>query len=135
MTSPVWDIQIILEIKIVVFKPSRLLKLKEWSLKSDRIQIWPLILFLIWNHDNCICCGCLLVSPGNFQLSSEGEVLKLHNEEEANCLERLMRDPLRPFVPEFHGTVTRGEHCYIRMEDLLSGLRKPVIMDCKMGVR
>ncbi|XP_069387535.1 inositol-trisphosphate 3-kinase A-like isoform X2 [Paralichthys olivaceus] len=72
---------------------------------------------------------------GNFQLSEEGEVLKLHNEEEAKCLESLMKDPLRPFVPQFHGTVTRGEHCYIRLEDLLSGLRKPVIMDCKMGVR
>ncbi|KAM6923625.1 inositol-trisphosphate 3-kinase A-like [Xenentodon cancila] len=46
-----------------------------------------------------------------------------------------MRDPLRPFVPQYHGLVTRGEHCYMRLEDLLSGLRRPVIMDCKMGVR
>ncbi|KAF7667617.1 hypothetical protein LDENG_00053530 [Lucifuga dentata] len=46
-----------------------------------------------------------------------------------------MRDPLRPFVPQYHGLVTRGEHCYIRLEDLLSSLEKPVIMDCKMGVR
>ncbi|XP_044220535.1 inositol-trisphosphate 3-kinase B-like [Thunnus albacares] len=46
-----------------------------------------------------------------------------------------MRDPLRPFVPQYHGLITRGEHSYIRLEDLLSGLRRPVIMDCKMGVR
>ncbi|KAF0039811.1 hypothetical protein F2P81_008046 [Scophthalmus maximus] len=46
-----------------------------------------------------------------------------------------MRDPLRPFVPQYHGMVTRGEQCYMRLEDLLSGLRRPVIMDCKMGLR
>lgn len=62
-------------------------------------------------------------------------VLKLYSEVEAKCLDSLMRDLLRPFVPEYHGLVTRGEHCYIRMEDLLSGLKRPVIMDCKMGVR
>ncbi|XP_022058974.2 inositol-trisphosphate 3-kinase C-like [Acanthochromis polyacanthus] len=77
----------------------------------------------------------LLVSPGNFQLSKGGEVLKLYSEVEAKCLDCLMRDPLRPFVPQYHGLVKRGESCYIRLEDLLSGLRKPIIMDCKMGVR
>nr|XP_020451686.1 inositol-trisphosphate 3-kinase B-like [Monopterus albus] len=75
------------------------------------------------------------VPPGNFQLSEGGEVLKRYSEVEAKCLDCLMRDPLRPFVPQYHGVVTRGEHCYIRLEDLLSGLRRPVIMDCKMGVR
>lgn len=75
------------------------------------------------------------MSAGNFQLSDGGEVLKLYSEVEANCLDSLMRDPLRPFVPQYHGMVTRGEHRYIRLEDLLSGLRRPVIMDCKMGVR
>ncbi|KAL6117376.1 uncharacterized protein ACO6RY_15175 [Pungitius sinensis] len=72
---------------------------------------------------------------GSLQLSEGGEVLKLYSEVEANCLDCLMRDPLRPFVPQYHGLVTKGELCYIRLEDLLSGLRKPVIMDCKMGVR
>ncbi|MEQ2254250.1 hypothetical protein ILYODFUR_001845 [Ilyodon furcidens] len=72
---------------------------------------------------------------GNFQVSKGGEVLKLYSEVEAKCLDCLMRDQLRPFVPQYHGLVTRGEHCYIRLEDLLNGLRRPVIMDCKMGVR
>ncbi|XP_015234891.1 PREDICTED: inositol-trisphosphate 3-kinase A-like [Cyprinodon variegatus] len=72
---------------------------------------------------------------GNFQVSKGGEVLKLYSELEAKCLDCLMRDALRPFVPQYHGLVTRGEHCYIRLEDLLNGLRRPVIMDCKMGVR
>ncbi|XP_054889864.1 inositol-trisphosphate 3-kinase B [Poeciliopsis prolifica] len=72
---------------------------------------------------------------GNFQVSEGGEVLKLYSELEAKCLDSLMRDTLRPFVPQYYGLVTRGEHCYIRLEDLLNGLRRPVIMDCKMGVR
>ncbi|XP_030000639.1 inositol-trisphosphate 3-kinase A-like [Sphaeramia orbicularis] len=72
---------------------------------------------------------------GNFQLSEGGDVLKRYSEGEAMCLDNLMKDPLRPFVPQYFGLVTRGEHCYIRLEDLLSGLRRPVIMDCKMGVR
>lgn len=59
----------------------------------------------------------------------------MYSELEAKCLDCLMRDPLRPFVPQYHGLVTRGDHCYIRLEDLLNGLRRPVIMDCKMGVR
>uniref|UniRef100_A0A3B3CG99 Kinase n=1 Tax=Oryzias melastigma TaxID=30732 RepID=A0A3B3CG99_ORYME len=68
-------------------------------------------------------------------LTKGGEVLKLYSEGEAKCLDSLMRDPLRPFVPQYHGLVTRGDHCYIRLEDLLSGLTRPLIMDCKMGVR
>uniref|UniRef100_A0A674CHU9 Kinase n=1 Tax=Salmo trutta TaxID=8032 RepID=A0A674CHU9_SALTR len=72
---------------------------------------------------------------GNFQLSEGGEVLKRFSEVEAVCLQALMADPLRPFVPQYHGSVNRGGNSYIRLEDLLSGLKNPVIMDCKMGVR
>lgn len=72
---------------------------------------------------------------GNFQQGEGGEVLKLFSEVEDTCLQALMADPLRPFVPQYHGLVTRGGHSYIRLEDLLSGLKNPVIMDCKMGVR
>lgn len=72
---------------------------------------------------------------GNFRLSDRGEVLKLFNEVEAKCLDLLMSDTLRPFVPQYRGLVTRKEGCFIRLEDLLSGLNRPVIMDCKMGVR
>lgn len=76
-----------------------------------------------------------LLAAGNFQLSDNGEVLKLYSEVEERCLDFLMRDSLRPFVPQYHGLVTRGEHRYVRLDDLLSGMRRPVIMDCKMGVR
>ncbi|RXM90985.1 Inositol-trisphosphate 3-kinase B [Acipenser ruthenus] len=46
-----------------------------------------------------------------------------------------MGDCLRPFVPAYHGVTSRGDELYVKMEDLLSGLEAPVIMDCKMGVR
>ncbi|CAJ1058732.1 inositol-trisphosphate 3-kinase B-like isoform X2 [Xyrichtys novacula] len=72
---------------------------------------------------------------GNFQLGDSGEILKLYSGVEERCLENLMKDSLRAFVPRYHGVVTRGEDCYIRLDDLLSGLKRPVIMDCKMGVR
>ncbi|CAB1337516.1 unnamed protein product [Coregonus sp. 'balchen'] len=71
----------------------------------------------------------------NFKLSEGGEVLKRFSEVEAVCLQALMADPLRPFVPQYHGSVTKGNESYIRLEDLLRGLKNPVIMDCKMGVR
>ena len=77
----------------------------------------------------------LSVAIGNFQLSDGGEVLKLFSPTEATCLELLMRDPLRPFVPQYHGLLTQGEERYTRLEDLLGGLARPVIMDVKMGVR
>ncbi|KAG9346481.1 hypothetical protein JZ751_006792 [Albula glossodonta] len=64
-----------------------------------------------------------------------GEVLKLHNAVESSCLQALMSDSLRQFVPCYHGLTIRGSESYIRLDDLLSGLTCPVIMDCKMGVR
>ncbi|KAG7464453.1 hypothetical protein MATL_G00165750 [Megalops atlanticus] len=72
---------------------------------------------------------------GNFCLSEGGEVLKRFNAVENACLQALMSDPLRQFVPQYHGLASRGGESYIRLEDLLSGLSCPVIMDCKMGVR
>ncbi|KAJ8405132.1 hypothetical protein AAFF_G00321230, partial [Aldrovandia affinis] len=72
---------------------------------------------------------------GNFRLSEGGEVLKRYNAVENSCLQALMNDCLRQFVPCYHGLTTRGSESYIRLEDLLSGLSCPVIMDCKMGVR
>ncbi|XP_053487641.1 inositol-trisphosphate 3-kinase B isoform X1 [Ictalurus furcatus] len=72
---------------------------------------------------------------GNFQLGESGEVLKRFNEVEDTCLQALMSDPLHQFVPRYHGHISRNGENYIRLEDLLSGLKQPVIMDCKMGIR
>ncbi|XP_034633224.1 inositol-trisphosphate 3-kinase B-like isoform X2 [Trachemys scripta elegans] len=72
---------------------------------------------------------------GNFKPSEGGQILKKFSTVENTCLEALMGDTLRPYVPAYHGVVVKdGEH-YIQMDDLLRGLDAPSIMDCKMGVR
>ncbi|XP_026991180.1 inositol-trisphosphate 3-kinase A [Tachysurus fulvidraco] len=72
---------------------------------------------------------------GNIQLGEGGEVLKRFNKVEDTCLQALMSDPLHQFVPRYYGNISRNGDDYIRLEDLLSGLKQPVIMDCKMGIR
>ncbi len=72
---------------------------------------------------------------GNVRLSEGGEVLKRFCEVEAICLQALMSDALSQFVPHYFGHISQDGERYIRLEDLLSGLKNPVIMDCKMGVR
>uniref|UniRef100_A0A673MEY5 Kinase n=1 Tax=Sinocyclocheilus rhinocerous TaxID=307959 RepID=A0A673MEY5_9TELE len=64
-----------------------------------------------------------------------GEVLKRFCEVEAVCLQVLMSDALCQFVPHYFGHISQDGERYIRLEDLLSGLKNPVIMDCKMSVR
>ncbi|XP_016381085.1 inositol-trisphosphate 3-kinase B-like [Sinocyclocheilus rhinocerous] len=72
---------------------------------------------------------------GNVRLSEGGEVLKRFCEVEAVCLQVLMSDALCQFVPHYFGHISQDGERYIRLEDLLSGLKNPVIMDCKMSVR
>lgn len=62
-------------------------------------------------------------------------MLKRWSETEGACLSMLMSDALRDFVPKYYGDLSRNGNDYLRLEDLLSGLSSPVIMDCKMGVR
>lgn len=54
---------------------------------------------------------------------------------EAIAYELLMNDPLRPFVPQYSGTVPYGDDRYIILENLLSHFKNPNIMDIKMGTR
>ncbi|XP_040184492.1 inositol-trisphosphate 3-kinase B-like isoform X1 [Rana temporaria] len=72
---------------------------------------------------------------GNFKASERGHILKKFSPIENACLEALMEDILRPYVPTYHGLVEREAQTYIKMEDLLMGLEAPSIMDCKMGFR
>lgn len=62
-------------------------------------------------------------------------LLKRFSEGEQQCLQRLMLDTLKPFVPTYHGVMQRGEHDYNMMDDLLTHFNTPAIMDCKMGSR
>ncbi|PIO35992.1 hypothetical protein AB205_0096210 [Aquarana catesbeiana] len=77
----------------------------------------------------------VLHSGGNFKASERGHILKKFSPIENACLEALMEDILRPYVPSYHGLVEREGQTYIKMEDLLMGLEAPSIMDCKMGFR
>ncbi|KAM8854238.1 inositol-trisphosphate 3-kinase Cb [Synchiropus picturatus] len=72
---------------------------------------------------------------GNFQAGENGRLLKRFCECEQLCLQKLMNDPLRPYVPGYYGVVQRDEQDYNLMDDLLAGFDSPSIMDCKMGSR
>ncbi|KAM9801579.1 inositol-trisphosphate 3-kinase Cb [Neosynchiropus ocellatus] len=72
---------------------------------------------------------------GNFQAGENGRLLKRFCECEQQCLQKLMEDPLRPYVPGYYGVVQRDEQDYNLMDDLLAGFDSPSIMDCKMGSR
>ncbi|XP_061734191.1 inositol-trisphosphate 3-kinase Cb [Nerophis ophidion] len=72
---------------------------------------------------------------GNFQAGEYGRLLKRYCECEQQCLQKLMKDTLRPYVPGYYGVVQRDEQDYNLMDDLLADFDLPSIMDCKMGSR
>lgn len=72
---------------------------------------------------------------GNFQAGEYGRLLKKYCECEQLCLQKLMKDTLRPYVPGYYGVVQRDEQDYNLMDDLLADFDSPSIMDCKMGSR
>lgn len=79
--------------------------------------------------------GLRLLLPGNFQAGEYGRLLKRYCECEQQCLQKLMKDTLRPYVPGYYGIVQREEQDYNLMDDLLADFDSPSIMDCKMGSR
>ncbi|XP_074673862.1 inositol-trisphosphate 3-kinase B [Strix aluco] len=72
---------------------------------------------------------------GSFKAAANGRILKKHCESEQRCLNRLMNDVLKPYVPAYHGDVVKDGERYNQMEDLLAEFDSPCVMDCKMGVR
>lgn len=72
---------------------------------------------------------------GSFKAAANGRILKKHCEAEQRCLDRLMADVLRPFVPAYHGDVVKDGERYNQMDDLLADFDSPCVMDCKMGIR
>ncbi|EPQ16365.1 Inositol-trisphosphate 3-kinase B [Myotis brandtii] len=71
---------------------------------------------------------------GSFKAAANGRILKKHCESEQRCLDRLMADVLRPYVPAYHGDVVKDGERYNQMDDLLADFDSPCVMDCKMGV-
>ncbi|MBN3309145.1 IP3KB kinase, partial [Amia calva] len=72
---------------------------------------------------------------GSFKAGANGRILKKHCECEQRCLDRLMSDVLKPYVPAYHGDVEKDGEKYNQMEELLAEFDLPCVMDCKMGVR
>lgn len=75
---------------------------------------------------------------GNFKAGpDQGTVLKKLCPKEEKCFKVLMKDVLRPYVPEYKGQVNSddGESTYIQLQDLLTDFYQPCVMDCKIGVR
>ncbi|XP_038527579.1 inositol-trisphosphate 3-kinase B isoform X1 [Canis lupus familiaris] len=72
---------------------------------------------------------------GSFKAAANGRILKKHCESEQRCLDRLMADVLKPFVPAYHGDVVKDGERYNQMDDLLAAFDSPCVMDCKMGIR
>ncbi|KAJ0176218.1 hypothetical protein K1T71_008392 [Dendrolimus kikuchii] len=74
---------------------------------------------------------------GNFKAGpDQGTILKKLCPQEQKCFQLLMKDILRPFVPEYKGQVTCDDgELYLQLQDLLSDFDSPCVMDCKIGVR
>ncbi|KAL2082326.1 hypothetical protein ACEWY4_022144 [Coilia grayii] len=72
---------------------------------------------------------------GSFKAGANGRILKKHCECEQRCLDWLMKDVLRPYVPAYHGDVEKDGEKYNQMDDLLAEFDLPCVMDCKMGIR
>lgn len=74
---------------------------------------------------------------GNFKAGpDQGTILKKLCPQEERCFQLLMKDVLRPFVPEYKGQVTCEDgELYLQLQDLLSDFDSPCVMDCKIGVR
>ncbi|XP_050422221.1 inositol-trisphosphate 3-kinase A-like isoform X1 [Adelges cooleyi] len=74
---------------------------------------------------------------GNFKAGPEpGTILKKLCPKEQLCFQVLMKDVLRPFVPEYKGHLTTEDgDLYLQLEDLLGDFTSPCVMDCKIGVR
>ncbi|XP_061718228.1 inositol-trisphosphate 3-kinase B isoform X3 [Cydia pomonella] len=74
---------------------------------------------------------------GNFKAGpDQGTILKKLCPQEERCFQLLMKDILRPFVPEYKGQVTCDDgELYLQLQDLLSNFDSPCVMDCKIGVR
>nr|XP_014289179.1 inositol-trisphosphate 3-kinase B [Halyomorpha halys] len=102
-------------------------------------------------------CGTLVVVKSgkavgkrrNFKAGPEpGTILKKLCPKEQLCFQILMKDILRPYVPEYKGHVTcedgdeyvfldnaTGTSMYLQLQDLLGDFTNPCVMDCKIGVR
>ncbi|KAK3593426.1 hypothetical protein CHS0354_020185 [Potamilus streckersoni] len=72
---------------------------------------------------------------GNFLLGEKGVILKKYDQREQLAYSKLMKDILRPYVPEYRGDTLQNNERYLQLQDLLCEFDEPSVMDIKMGVR
>lgn len=72
---------------------------------------------------------------GCFKPGENGTILKKSTDKERECLVKLMKDILRPYIPDYKREVNKGGERYLEMQDLLQDFESPCVMDCKMGTR
>ena len=58
-------------------------------------------------------------SPGNFQAGDSGAILKKLCPKEHRCLEQLMNDVLRPYVPKYIGNLERDGNSILSLLSIL----------------
>lgn len=104
---------------------------KSWRKIKNMVQWSPFVMSFKKKYPWIQLAG----HAGSFKAAANGRILKKHCESEQRCLDRLMADVLRPFVPAYHGDVVKDGERYNQMDDLLADFDSPCVMDCKMGIR
>ncbi|RVE64935.1 hypothetical protein OJAV_G00130380 [Oryzias javanicus] len=112
-------------------KAKRLLQIKSWQKLKTMVHCSPFVVSFKKRYPWVQLAG----HAGNFQAGEYGRLLKRYCECEQQCLQKLMKDTLRPYVPGYYGVIQKDEQDYNLMDDLLADFDSPSIMDCKMGSR
>lgn len=110
--------------------PDELGGTKSWRKIKTVVHCSPFVSF-----KKCYPWIQLAGHAGNFQAGENGKLLKKYCQREQQCLQQLMNDNLRPFVPGYYGVMQHNDQDYNLMDDLLTEFDSPSIMDCKMGSR
>ncbi|XP_051953087.1 inositol-trisphosphate 3-kinase C-like [Xyrauchen texanus] len=111
--------------------PDELAGTKSWRKLKTMVQCSPFVFSLNKQYPWVQLAG----HAGSFQAGEYGKLMKKYCECEHQCLQKLMNDQLRPFVPGYYGVVQQNDQDYNLMDDLLVHFDSPSIMDCKMGSR
>ncbi|XP_026783277.3 inositol-trisphosphate 3-kinase Cb [Pangasianodon hypophthalmus] len=111
--------------------PEELSRPRSWRKLKSMVHITPFVVSYKKHYPWVQLAG----HAGNFQAGEYGRLLKKYCACEQQCLQKLMSDSLRPYVPGYYGIVRQDNQDYNLMDDLLADFNSPSIMDCKMGSR
>ncbi|TSK38356.1 Inositol-trisphosphate 3-kinase C [Bagarius yarrelli] len=111
--------------------PEELSRPRSWRKFKSMMHITPFMVSYKKHYPWVQLAG----HAGNFQAGEYGRLLKKYCACEQQCLQKLMSDSLRPYVPGYYGVVRQEDQDYNLMDDLLADFDSPSIMDCKMGSR